>query len=87
MNKNKELMIETNNRSHIQIKKIKINKKEERPPLKTLIDKYFNDMKKIIDKDFSIFEFKKLVGYKNVLPLMCYVILKTLGLLEPNIIY
>jgi len=86
MNKNKELMIETNNRSHIQIKKIKINKKEERPPLKTLIDKYFNDMKKIIDKDFSIFEFKKLVGYKNVLPLMCYVILKTLGLLEPNII-
>ena len=86
MNKNKELMIETNNRSHIQIKKIKINKKEERPPLKTLIDKYFNDMKKIIDKDFSIFEFKKLVGYKNVLPLMCYVILKTLGLLESNII-
>ena len=91
MNKNKELMLEINNRSHIQInnyktKKIKINKKEERPPLKTLIDKYFNDMRKIIDKDFNIFEFKKLVGYKNVLPLMCHVILKTLGLLEPNIV-
>ena len=38
--------------------------------LKTLIDEYFNDMKKIIDKDFYIFEFKSKVGYRNVLPLI-----------------
>ena len=65
---------------------IDIKKNEQRPPLNTLIDKYFNELKKITDRDFNIFEFKKIVGYDNVLPLISYIILKTLGLLEPKII-
>ena len=40
----------------------------------------------ITDKDFHIFEFKKKVGYKNVLPIMGYTILKTLGLIDSRII-
>ena len=60
--------------------------KHEKIPLNTLIDKYFDDMKMITDKDFDIFEFKDKVGYVNVLPLMCHCILKTLGLLDNRII-
>ena len=66
--------------------KIDIEQNQEKPPLKTLIDKYFNSLKTITDKDFNIFEFKQIVGYNNVLPLIGYIILKTLGLLEPNVI-
>ena len=79
INKNIELKNKSNS-----LRKNK-EKKEERPPLNGLIEKYFDDMKKIIDKDFNIFEFKKLVGYKNVLPLMCRAILRTLGLIDPKI--
>jgi len=46
--------------------------------LNILIEKHFEFMKTIIDKDFNIFELKKLVGYKNVLPLMCHFMFKTL---------
>mgnify|MGYP002624393304 CR=1 FL=1 len=60
--------------------------KVEKIPLKILIDKHFDDMKMITDKDFDIFEFKEKVGYINVLPLMCHCILKTLGLLDNRII-
>ena len=88
--KSKELNLEADNKSitsiKSQTKNIEIEKKEERPPLQTLIEKYFDNMKNITDKDFNIFEFKKLVGYKNVLPLLCHTILKTLGLLDPKII-
>ena len=66
--------------------KFDIEQNQERPPLKTLIDKYFNSLKTITDKDFNIFEFKQIVGYNNVLPLIGYIILKTLGLLEPKVI-
>ena len=54
--------------------------------LKALIDKHFKDIEKITDKDFNIFDFKKKVGYKNVLPIMCHAILKTLGLIDSRII-
>ena len=93
LNKNKNKLyinVELKNKSKtprkIKEKNVDIVKKEERPPLNGLIEKYFNDMKKIIDKDFNIFEFKKLVGYKNVLPLMCRAMLRTLGLIDPKII-
>ena len=80
-----------NQKNYIQIKnKSKSNnksvKKEERIPINSLIDKYFNELRNIEDKDFNIFEFKKKVGYKNVLPLICHTILKTLGLLDSRII-
>ena len=54
--------------------------------LNILIEKHFEFMKTIIDKDFNIFELKKLVGYKNVLPLMCHFMFKILGLIDPKII-
>ena len=54
--------------------------------LNILIEKHLEFMKTIIDKDFNIFELKKLVGYKNVLPLMCHFMFKILGLIDPKII-
>ena len=87
-NKNKEIINDNDNQNFInKTKTLKIEKKgDEKPLLKGLIDKYFNDMKLVLDKDFNIFEFKKKVGYNNVLPLMGHVILKTLGLLDSKII-
>ena len=38
------------------------------------------DPKKIVSKNFNIFELKKLIGYENVLPIMGRVILDTFGL-------
>ena len=58
------------------ISKISLNK---------LIDQNFNDMKNIIDKDFDLFNFKSKVGHRNVLPLMCHFILKSLGLIDKRI--
>ena len=55
-------------------------------PINTLIDKYFTEIKMITDIDFHIFKFKDKVGYKNVLPIMGYTILKTLGLVDHKII-
>ena len=60
--------------------------KDGRVPLDTLISKYYEDLKVMIDNDFDIFDFKLKVGYKNVLPLMCHCILKVLGLLDNRII-
>ena len=67
-------------------KKFQIIKNKGRIPIKSLVDKYFNDLKEVIDKDFDIIEFKSKVGYKNVLPLVCHVILKTLGLIDKKVI-
>ena len=53
--------------------------------LNKLIDENFNDMKNIIDKDFDLFNFKSKVGHRNVLPLMCHFILKSLGLIDKRI--
>ena len=86
-NKNLEINNENDNQDFIKsTKTVRFEKKVEKPHLKGLIDLYFNDMRNVIDKDFNIFEFREKVGYKNVLPLMCHVILKTLGLLDPKII-
>ena len=54
--------------------------------LKSLVDKFITDIKMITDKDFNIFDFQKKVSYKNVLPIMGYIILKTLGLFDSKII-
>ena len=54
--------------------------------LNNLIEKHFDFMKSIIDKDFNIFKLKKLVGYNNVLPLMCHFMFKILGLIDAKII-
>ena len=49
--------------------------------------KQFNyDTKRITEKDFNIFELKKIVGQNNVLPLMGKTILETFGLKEEKII-
>ena len=82
IDKNKKY-IQINNNSKSKNKPVKI---EERIHISSLIDNYFNEIRNITDKDFDIFEFKKKVGYKNVLPIMCYVLLKTLGLLDSKII-
>ena len=44
------------------------------------------DPKQITNKDFNIFELKKIVGQNNVLPLMGSVIIETLGLKNEKII-
>ena len=54
--------------------------------LNNLINKNFEFMKTITDKNFNIFNLKKLVGQKNVLPLMCHFMFKILGLINPKII-
>ena len=65
---------------------IKVKKGNLSIPLDSLIYDYFNEVKKITSFDFNIFELKKKVGYNNVLPLMGYTILKTLGLVDNKII-
>ena len=47
---------------------------------------YNFDTKRITEKDFNIFELKKIVGQSNVLPLMGRVILETFGLKDDKII-
>ena len=81
----KKLHLENNKNS---VSKIEIKKepKKEVLSLTALLEKYFEDIKNITDKDFHIFKFKDKVGHKNVLPLMGYAILRTLGLIDSKII-
>jgi len=65
---------------------IKVKKGNLTIPLDSLIYDYFNEVKNITSFDYNIFELKKKVGYNNVLPLMGYTILKTLGLVDNKII-
>ena len=51
-----------------------------------LLKIYNFDKKEITGKNFNIFELKKIVGQNNVLPLMGYVIIETLGLKNDKII-
>ena len=51
-----------------------------------LLKQYNFDTKRITEKDFNIFELKKIVGQSNVLPLMGRVILETFGLKDDKII-
>ena len=77
---NKEPKIKNNNTN--------ISKKKATPiDLNTLIEEHFEFMKNITEQDFNIFKLKKLVGYSNVLPLMCHFIFKILGLIDTKIIY
>ena len=93
-NKNNEEKEKKNNNNKRQTQeKNKVNKDESakepssnRTTIKSLVEKYFTEVKDITDKDFHIFHFKEKVGYKNVLPIMGYVILKTLGLIDSKII-
>jgi hypothetical protein len=85
--KNENSIQEINNKSNNDIANdIKKEPNNNRIPIISLIDKFFNDVKMITDKDFHIFKFKEKVGYKNVLPIMGYTILKTLGLIDSKII-
>ena len=65
---------------------INVMKRKNSISLDILINDYFNAVKDITSFDYNIFELKKKVGYNNVLPLMCYTILKTLGLVDNKII-
>ena len=78
-NQNKE---ENKNNNYEKVKEShKIN-----PNINSLVDKNMEDAKMITEIDFHIFNFKDKVGYRNVLPIMGYVILKSLGLLDSKII-
>ena len=65
---------------------IPVSNKVDPHYLNVLIEKHFDFMKTINNEDFNIFELKKLVGYNNVLPLMCYFMYKILGLIDSKII-
>ena len=69
-----------NNNVHIILNKV------DPKYLTTLIEKHFEFMRSITDKDFNIFKLKKLIGYQNVLPLMCHFMFKILGLIDSRII-
>ena len=93
-NNEKKETIETNNLDEINkienkdIKEENNNniENENKYNIKLLVEKYFEDIKLIPDKDFNIFDFQNKVGYQNVLPIMCYIIMKTLGLIDNKII-
>ena len=51
-----------------------------------LLKQYNYDTKRITEKDFNIFELKKIIGQSNVLPLIGRVILETFGLKDDKII-
>ena len=77
--------IKANNTTELEKKDIESNK-DTKIPIRSLIEKFFDYLKLVTDKDFNIFELKEKVGYKNVLPIMCHIIMKTLGLYDPKII-
>ena len=80
---NKNEITDNNKRNESKLNTNKNNKKEN---IYTLVDKYFEEAKLVTDKDFHIFNFRDKVGQKNVLPIMGFVILKTLGLVDSQII-
>jgi hypothetical protein len=51
-----------------------------------LLKQYNYDTKRITEKDFNIFELKKIIGQSNVLPLIGRVILEAFGLKDDKII-
>ena len=55
-------------------------------PLDSLISDNFKELEMISSLDFNIFKLKKKIGYNNVLPLMGYTMLATLGLVDNRII-
>ena len=77
-----------NNEMKLNNDNIEINnkKEEQKVSLEILINNNVDELKDITSYDFNIFELKKKVGYDNVLPIMGYTILKTLGLIDNKII-
>ena len=63
-----------------------INTNKNHIPLKSLVDKHMSDLKMVTNPDFDIFDFQKKVNYINVLPIIGYIILETLGLIDKKII-
>jgi hypothetical protein len=63
-----------------------INNNNNHIPLKSLVDKHISDLKMVTNPDFDIFDFQKKVNYINVLPIIGYIILETLGLIDKKII-
>ena len=89
---NKNIKIENNNAIKEHHSKIKNNfnisskKMEKHFPLQSLVDDNYEELKMISTLDFNIFNLKKKIGYSNVLPLMGYTMLQTLGLVNNKII-
>lgn len=75
-----------NDNSIIIEENIKVKENDIKIPLKSLVEKYMADLKMITDPDFDIFVFQNKVTYINVLPIMGYIILETLGLIDKKII-
>ena len=85
INENKSLDSNNLNKSKNKIN-TSIRKKRESVPLVTFINEHINDVKDITSFDFNIFELKKKIGYDNILPIMGFAVLKTLGLADNKII-
>ena len=83
--KNARLLSKLNNTENINNKSIQ-EETTQIIPFKSLIDKYQDQIKNIMDRNFNIFELKKIVGYNKVMPIMGTVILKNFGLVDDNII-
>ena len=82
-----ESNVDTNKSENKDIKEENKNTENEiKYSIKPLVEKYFEDVKMITDKDFNIFDFQNKVGYQNVLPIMCFIIMKSLGLIDNKII-
>ena len=65
---------------------IVVKKRDISLSLDVLLNDYLNEFEFITSLDFNIFELKKKVGYNNVLPLMGFIMLKALGLVDNKII-
>ena len=85
INENQSLDSNNLNKSKNKIN-TSIRKKRESVPLVTFINEHINDVKDITSFDFNIFELKKKIGYDNILPIMGFAVLKTLGLADNKII-
>ena len=65
---------------------VNIKKRDKNISLDILINDYISEVETINTFDFNIFKLKKKIGYNNVLPLLGFAILKTLGLVDNKII-
>ena len=65
---------------------VNIKKRDKSISLDILINDYISEVETINTFDFNIFKLKKKIGYNNVLPLLGFAILKTLGLVDNKII-
>ena len=95
---NTEIFVKSNSRDLTKIRKsVKVNKERLNFPLKSSLSKLsilnlqgmLNetqfDLKLIMKKEFNIFELEKIVGHKNVLPIMGRTMLDSFGLIDEKI--